>query len=144
VSFPPVATLLPQSGPMVLLDAVSAYDGERIACRVTVRPDGLFVEEGRVPAVVAIEYMAQTIGAFAGLKARSAGQPVRIGYLLGTREMTMAVGHFEVGDELRVEAEHLFGGEQLGSFRCAVSRAGALVAAATLNVYQAGGAEEIP
>lgn len=144
MTFPPVASLLPQSGPMVLLDEVTDCDAERVTCRAAVRPDGLFVEEGRVPAVVAIEYMAQAIGAFAGLRARAAGQPVRIGYLLGTREMTLGVDHFDVGDELVVEAVHLFGGEQLGSFRCAVTRRGAPVAAATINVYQAGDAEEIP
>jgi predicted hotdog family 3-hydroxylacyl-ACP dehydratase len=129
---------------MVLLDEVTAYDGERVRCRVHIRPDGLFVEGGRVPGVVALEYMAQAIGAYAGLRARAAGQPVRIGYLLGTREMTLEVAHFEVGDELEVVAEHLFGDEQLGSFRCAVSRGGAPVAAATLNVYQAAGTEELP
>jgi len=144
VSLPPVATLLPQSGPMVLLDEVTACDGERISCRVAVRADGLFVEEGRVPAVVAIEYMAQAIGAFAGLRSHAAGEPVRIGYLLGTREMTLGVGHFEVGDELLVVAERLFGDEQLGSFRCAVWRGGAELAAATLNVYLAGDAEDVP
>ena len=129
---------------MVLLDEVTACDGERITCRVTLRPDGLFAEEGRVPAVVAIELMAQAVAAYAGLRAHAAGRPVRIGYLLGTREMTLAVGHLDVGDELLVVAEHLFGGEQLGSFRCAVSRSGAAVAAATLNVYQAGDGEEPP
>jgi predicted hotdog family 3-hydroxylacyl-ACP dehydratase len=80
--------------------------------------------------------MAQCIGLHVGLESRRKGNPVRVGYLLGTREMALEVDHFEVGDQLRVEVERLFGEEQLGSFRCSISRAAQTVASATLSVYQ--------
>jgi predicted hotdog family 3-hydroxylacyl-ACP dehydratase len=141
--FPPVAALLPHSGEMVLLDEVISCEGERTVCRVKLRPEALFVEDGKVPAVVAIEWMAQTVGVYAGLRARAAGEPPRIGYLLGTRELTLELDHLDVGDEIDVEALHVFGDEQLGSFHCAAFRGGRRFAAATLNVYQGRG-EEIP
>lgn len=44
------------------------------------------------------------------------------------------------GDELLIEARHVFGDEQLGSFDCVVTRAGNPVASALVNVYQGAGA----
>ncbi|MGI5860850.1 MAG: 3-hydroxylacyl-ACP dehydratase [Myxococcales bacterium] len=134
--FPPVEELLPHSAPMILVDEVLAYEASGVRGRVKIREDSMFVKDGRVPAVVAIEYMAQAIGLHAGFEARRKGNPVRIGYLLGTREMSLEVDNFEVGDELEIEVERLFGEEQLGSFRCSVSRAGKQVASAVLSVYQ--------
>ena len=46
---------------------------------------GLFVEDGQVPAWVGIEYMAQAIAAWAGCRARAAGKPPQLGFLLGSR-----------------------------------------------------------
>lgn len=141
-TFPPIADLLPHSGAMVLLDEVVEHGEERIVTRVKLHASSLFAEGGRIPALVAIEYMAQTIGAYAGMRARALGQPIRIGYLLGTRELALRVDAFDPGDELVVEARHVFGDEQLGSFDCVVSRAGTAVASALVSVYQ--GAEAPP
>jgi predicted hotdog family 3-hydroxylacyl-ACP dehydratase len=140
-TLPPLAKIVPHSGRMVLLDEVVAFDGRRVVCRVALRPDSTFMNEGRVRAIVALEYMAQAVAAFAGLRGRATGDPVRIGFLLGTREMKLEVDYFEAGDELVVEAVHVWGDEHLGSFECAVSRAGQAVVSATLNVYQGQGEE---
>jgi predicted hotdog family 3-hydroxylacyl-ACP dehydratase len=134
--FPPVAELLPHAGAMVLLDEVVEHAEERLVARVRLHAGSVFAEGGRIPALVAIEYMAQAIGAYAGMRARAAGEPVRIGYLLGTRDLALELDAFDAGDELLVEARHVWGDEQLGSFECAVSRAGRVVATALVNVYQ--------
>jgi predicted hotdog family 3-hydroxylacyl-ACP dehydratase len=133
---PPVTELLPHSGRMVLIDEVLEAGEGRIVARLTLRPTSPFVEDGRVPAIVAIEYMAQTVGAYAGLRARAAGGSPRIGFLLGTREMTLDVDAFGVGDELTVEARHVWGDEQLGSFQCEVRRDGRTLVSALVNVYE--------
>lgn len=142
-ALPPVAELLPHSGAMVLLDALVEADDRHVVCAVRIREDSTFCEGGRVPAVVAIEYMAQAIGAYAGMKARGRGEPPRIGYLLGTRELVLHVDAFLPGDELRVTATHEWGEDQLGVFQCTVTRGGQVAATAALNVYQ-GRPEEIP
>jgi predicted hotdog family 3-hydroxylacyl-ACP dehydratase len=136
MSFPNVAELLPHSAPMILLDEVLSFEGQKATSKVKIREGSMFEKDGKVPALIAIEYMAQGIGVQAGLEARRRGKPIRVGYLLGTREMSLEVGSFAVGDELIVEAERLFGEDQLGSFRCSVTRDGKQVAAATLSVYQ--------
>ncbi len=132
---PAIADVLPHSAPMILLDEVLGFDGGSIRCRTTIRSDSMFVEEGRVRAIVALEYMAQAVAAFAGVRAKAIGAPPRIGYLLGTREMRLEAGYYAVGDELIVEAEEVRGDERMGSFRCRVSRDGHRTAEAILNVY---------
>jgi len=138
--FPPLTELVPHRPPMLLLDEVVAWEaegeGERVECRVALRPDSPFVEGGTVPATIAIEYMAQCIAVHAGLRGHARREPVRIGYLLGAREVTLEADEFRVGDELRVEAFHLWGDDAMGSFSCAVRRAGVVVARGTLNVYR--------
>ncbi|HEX9051420.1 MAG TPA: 3-hydroxylacyl-ACP dehydratase [Anaeromyxobacter sp.] len=136
MTFPPVAELLPHGPPMILIDEVVDASEGRVAARVVLRPTSPFVEGDRVPAIVAIEYMAQTIGAYAGLRARAAGGAPRIGFLLGTRELSLEVDAFEVGDELRIEARHVWGDERIGSFQCEVVRAGRTLASALVNVYE--------
>ncbi|HET9598486.1 MAG TPA: 3-hydroxylacyl-ACP dehydratase [Anaeromyxobacteraceae bacterium] len=140
---PPIASVVPHSGRMLLLDEVVAFDGSRVVCRVRLRPGSTFMEAGRVRAIVALEYMAQAVAAFAGLRARAAGEAVRVGFLLGTRELRLEVEGFQAGDELVVEATHVWGDEELGSFDCAVRQAERQVASATLNVYQ-GRTEGLP
>jgi predicted hotdog family 3-hydroxylacyl-ACP dehydratase len=137
-ALPPIAELLPHRGPALLLDELIAQAPERVTCRVTVRADAAYARDGRLPAVLALEYMAQTIGAWVGLRARARGEPVRIGFLLGTRELRLFVDDFAAGDVLDVDAEHVWGDSALGSFRCAVRRAGSsqVLAEATINAFQ--------
>ncbi len=132
---PSPAELLPHSGRAVLLDEVLEGNSERVLCRVTIRDGSPFLEGGTVPGVVVLEYMAQAIGTLAGLRARAAGEAPRVGFLLGTRDLTVPPGGFARGDEILVEAVRVFGDESIGSFECVARRGGAVVAAGTLNVY---------
>ena len=102
----------------------------------------MFAERGEVPALVAIEYMAQTVGVWAGLDALRRNQPPRMGLLLGTRELQLTVDAFYAGDQLRIEAQHTWGDESLGNFHCEVKRRGETVARADLNVALTSAQEE--
>jgi predicted hotdog family 3-hydroxylacyl-ACP dehydratase len=133
---PAIEELVPHRRPMLLLDAVSSGDEARIECRVSLRDDSPFVEGGRVRSTLAIEYMAQCVAAWAGLQGHAAGEPVRIGYLIGAREITLAVDYFFVGDDLRIEATKVWGDLVLGHFACAVHRGDETLATGTLNVYR--------
>ena len=127
-TLPDLRDLVPHEPPMLLLDAVQSYDDESVVCTVTIAPDGLFVEQQngqpRVPAVIGLEYMAQCVAAYAGLTARQGGRPPRIGFLIGCRELRLDAEAFSVGDTLEVEARRVWGENDLGSFACAVKRAG--------------------
>jgi len=139
----PPAALLPHTPPMILVDEVVEYAFPRAVVRLTLRPDSMFVEDGKVPALVALEYMAQAVGIIVGYQSLARGEPIRIGFLLGTRELSLEVDHFELGDELFAEAEHLFGDRMLGSFRCKVTRRGQTVASAQVNAFRSED-EEVP
>jgi predicted hotdog family 3-hydroxylacyl-ACP dehydratase len=133
---PPIGGLLAHRPPMRLLEEASGWDGDHVECRVVVTDDSPFAEAGRVPALIAMEYMAQAIAVYAGLRGRERGEAPRIGYLVGARDVTLDVDDFCVGDVLRVTAWHVWGDDALGSFRCEVERAGDVVAKASLNVAQ--------
>ncbi len=133
---PPVTAVLPHRAPMLLLDEVTSWEGKSIACQVVLRDDSPFVEAGRAPAALAIEYMAQCIAAYVGLRGYARGEPVQIGYLIGARDVTLPADDFRVGDVLHVTASHVWGDEALGSFACAIERGAREVARGTLNVYR--------
>ena len=135
--FPPVETLIPHEGPMVLLDEVVAFGDDAIRCRRTVRAGALFVDQGRLDATVSLELMAQTIAAFAGYTRYQSGEGVKIAFLLSCRELDLRVPAYAVGDVLEITASPLWVGDRtLGSFASAVYRDGAEVASAQINVYQ--------
>jgi len=80
--------------------------------------------------------MAQTCGIFAGIEAMAAGEPVRPGFLLGTRGFEAFVSCFHLGDRLEISARVALRDDQMASFDCQVQRNGTVVAEARLNVYQ--------
>jgi predicted hotdog family 3-hydroxylacyl-ACP dehydratase len=138
LEFPPLIDLVPHKPPMLLLDRVLSYSSDVVRCEVEIRTDSPFVEDGQVPAVVGLEYMAQAIAAYAGVTARIEHRDFRMGLLLGSRDLRFAVDGFAVGERLTVEARRTWGENELGSFACAVQRQGSaeLLASGTLTVYQ--------
>ena len=76
-TYPPIVELVPHRPPMLLLDRVLSYDGECVVCETVLEPESPFVDEGEVPAIVGIEYMAQTIAAGAGLSRARKGRARR-------------------------------------------------------------------
>ncbi|TPQ24422.1 3-hydroxylacyl-ACP dehydratase [Methylomonas koyamae] len=139
-----IAELLPHTGDMVLLDRVVSFEEDRLSAVLTVRGDGLlFGDERAVPAWAALEYMAQAIGAYVGLQAKQAGQPIRLGFLLGSRLLQSNVGSLPVGCELAVTVEKIVQDEQLGVFDCRVSGDNIEISA-KLNVYQPRSDQSLP
>jgi predicted hotdog family 3-hydroxylacyl-ACP dehydratase len=133
-AFPDIAELIPHTGPMILLDRVTAFDEDSLSAELVVRA-GLFGDGKTVPAWVGIEYMAQTIGAYAGMKAKLAGEPIRLGFLLGTRRYSGNVAEFRVGTLLTVRVDKIMQDEKLGAFECRIAGEG-IEMTANLNVYQ--------
>jgi len=132
----PIAELLPHAGEMILLDAVLEHGPEHALCSRRVPAGGLFHDaDGNLPAWMGVELMAQAIAAWAGCQAKAAGEPVRLGFLLGTRHYVCNVAAFAPGSELRIEARRDFhddGG--MGVFACRIEAPGVL-AQARLTVF---------
>jgi predicted hotdog family 3-hydroxylacyl-ACP dehydratase len=131
-----VADLIPHSGEMVLLDSIVDYDDQSLTAELAVRGDALLGgDDQTVPAWVGIEYMAQTVAAYVGVKAKLANEPIRMGFLLGTRRYNSNVAAFKVGARLTIHVEKIIQDDGLGVFDCRIQGEGVEVTA-NLNVYQ--------
>jgi predicted hotdog family 3-hydroxylacyl-ACP dehydratase len=126
---------IPHRGPMCLLNRVIAVDADTAVAEVDVPFDGLFVHDGVIPAWIGIEYMAQTVAAWASGRAKESSGGPRPGLLLGTRRYEAACDGFPGGATLRVEARcELVGSNGLGQFDCRITSQGRELAAARLTV----------
>ncbi len=142
---PDIHSLVPHSGAMSLLDTLLAADAETLSAAVTIRPDSMFCADGAVGAWIGIEYMAQAIAAHAGYVARQRGEPVRVGFLLGTRRYACAVPAFAVGSVLHIHVQRALQGDNgLSAFDCRIEdgRGGAELATATITAFQPDHVEE--
>lgn len=132
----PVAQLLPHRPPMVLLDEAVGYDEACAVAVAVIGPDHPFLQPEGVPTHLGIELMAQACGVYVGAHAQADGRPVRLGYLLGTRDFRAHNDWFRPGDRLEVTAAVVFRDDGMGVFDCRIARDGAVVAEAQLTVYQ--------
>ena len=136
---PPIEELLPHRAPMLLIDAVTEFEGNRIRCVATPRANAWYAaDDGAMPAWIGIELMAQAVAAHVGLSARREGRPPKPGVLLGTRVYQAAVAHFEPDRQLLLEGVQTFhesGG--LACYDCRIqSETGACLASAALTAFE--------
>ena len=129
--------LIPHSGNMILIDRLLEADDDSATAELTVINDQRFSGPAdQVPAWVGIEYMAQTIAAWAGYKAHCHQVPLRLGFLLGSRRYTCNTPAFECGTTLTITIEKVFDEDSgLASFNCAIQGSN-VEAHANLNVFQ--------
>lgn len=133
----PVEALLPHAHPMILIDSVIGWDETSIETGLRVSAEIPFFEACKgIAAHIAIEWMAQTCGAFVGLEARLAGLPPKIGFLLGTRAFRSSIVWFAEGSAITIRAEMKFRDNETGAFDCTVRLDGQDVAQATLILHQ--------
>jgi len=142
----PIESLIPHQAPMRLLETLRHYDEKSATCVVTLNETSPFMRQGRINALVSMEYLAQCVAAYATLhpaqgktadpqdQALTPAKP-RIGYLVGVRRLDLMAEHFFPGDTLTVTVTHVWGGPQGAQFQGNVQRQGEIVAAATLTVF---------
>ena len=137
MALPDIRDVMPHSGPMVLLDRVVAADDESLCAEVRVRAHSLFFVDGAIGGWVGLEYMAQAIGAFAGYRSRLRGEPVRIGYLLGTRHYECKQPSFALGSRLEIYVKRVLQSQDgLAAFDCRIDDETGMVASANVTVFQ--------
>jgi predicted hotdog family 3-hydroxylacyl-ACP dehydratase len=130
-----IGDLLPHGREMTLIERLVEHTPHRSVATRTIRSSSKFSVPTGVPAWVGIEYMAQAIAAHAGYEARLRGEPLGIGFLLGTRDYRSEVGEFPLGATLTITVEPLLAEGRLGAFRCVIA-ADAVLATAVVNVYR--------
>jgi predicted hotdog family 3-hydroxylacyl-ACP dehydratase len=122
---------------MVILDEMTGGSDGEASFQLTLREDSTFVENGKVDAVVTIEYMAQSVAACLGYEAFQHGEGVRVGMVIASRYLDIEIPQLAVGDELNTHVKRIRGNEQLSHFEGQVTRQGTLVASCNLTVYHA-------
>lgn len=131
----PIAELVPHSGRMLLIDGVDAVGDDWVTCHVHIHENSMFLEDQGVSTLVAIEYMAQSIAALAGIRAKKNGDAVRIGLLLGTRTFKSNNSYFPLGSTVSIRVEEVFfETDGLAVFKCQ-AKSGDIEATCQLNVF---------
>ncbi len=145
VQFDSVGELLPHEKPLLLLDGVQSYGAEHAEVYVDNGSMSMFSEEdGRVPAWVGIEYMAQAIGVFAGIYLKKKGKQPQIGFLLGTRKYESFITHFEPNTRIYINAVREYHSEDnLVQFACTIKHGDRLLAKADIKAIQPENPKEL-
>ncbi len=94
--------LLPHSGAMILLDRITAFGADFLTAETQIRADNSLIKHNKLETFAALEIMAQGIAAWAGCMAIQAGEPVRLGYLLGSRKLHVRHQTIPIGSRLQI------------------------------------------
>jgi predicted hotdog family 3-hydroxylacyl-ACP dehydratase len=135
--YPAIEELVPHAGGMILVDALVHWAKGEAICRIRIREGAPFVHEGRVEAVVSMEYMAQAVAACLGYEALQGGEGVRVGMIIACKRFDAHVPSFAVGDALDVHVKCIRGNDTLSHFACEVKREGRLCTDAVLTLLHA-------
>ena len=97
--------LLPQQEPFIMVDRLTAFDDRVTSTRFTIRPDNIFVEEGKLLACAIAENMAQTCAARLGyINKYILKRAIQIGFIGAIRDMVVTDCP-AVGDTLETTIE---------------------------------------
>lgn len=137
-----VSELVPHSGKMSLLTRITGYGEDWLTAQVLIKSDTMFADARGVPAWVGLEYLAQAIGAFAGLQERLQGSEPKVGFLLGSRKYSCTTDYFCLGDSIDVKVvRNMQADNGLSAFDGHLVGSG-YEATARLNVFQPENAAE--
>jgi predicted hotdog family 3-hydroxylacyl-ACP dehydratase len=131
-----IAGLVPHAGAMCLLDAIVAWDRDRIVCHTSRHraPDNPLRAHDRLCAIHAIEFAAQAMAAHH----RLAGEPgtrARYGLLVSIRQCTFARDRLDTcGSPLVIEATRVAAMAQALTYRFTVGPSDAVVVAGRASV----------
>ena len=135
----PIEKVLPHDHPMILLDQLVTYSETTACCSVLISSKSNFYNDDRkaVPSYVGLEYMAQTIAAYANAIKLDHGGSVALGFLVSARTYKAKVSEFKIGAKLFISVERLFKEENgLSVFECTIKLDDALLVEARINVFE--------
>lgn len=121
-----IAARIPHHGSMCLLDAVSAWDADRIRCTATSHraADNPLRSGGQLGALAGIEYAAQAMAVHGALLAGAEAPPAP-GFLGSARGVDCRVSRLDdIDAELIVEAERLSADDRTLLYAFTLSAAG--------------------
>ena len=141
----PIEELLSHQDPMIFIDRVVESDQTGLLAEIRIKPGVPLFQEGiGVPAWVGLEYMAQSIAALSGLRAKKDEEDVRLGLLIGCRNYVSDVSVFPDGADLKIRVTELdVLDKSLGAFDCTLGSPPPLVPARLMVSGRTHGVDEI-
>lgn len=135
--------LLPHRAPMLLITDIESVDfqTETLVARVDVKETDVLYQKsmGGVPSWVGLEYMAQAIGCFVGLRdlEKNPDASPGVGFVLGSRNIDVEIPVFKVNQSYFVRVQSLFNDDNIASFDCVIyNDKNQNVAVGALNVFR--------
>ena len=135
----PIEQVLPHSHPMILIDQLIDNSETSAECSVQIGEHSNFYNTKRqsVPSYVGIEYMAQTIAAYANALKLEQGDTVSLGFLVSSRSYTAQISEFSLGSKLSIYVERILKeANGLSVFNCKIEHENQEVVQATINVFE--------
>jgi len=134
-----IEQVLPHAHPMILLDTLVHFSEEEATCCHLITPQSLLFDAALqgVPSYVGIEYMAQSIAAYANANELINNRPVEIGFLVSSRKYKCDYPVFALGMALQITVRPLYQDESgLSAFDCVIFNANKEIASARINIFQ--------
>ena len=126
---------------MILIDKIVGSSSETLAAIVDVKPGMEFFDASLdgIPSWIGIEYMAQSIAAYSGLKLHRSNQSIGLGMLISCRRYSVKQPVFGRGSRLLVDVRELAGTETgMAAYKCSIREQSApdeMLATGQLGVY---------
>ena len=123
---------------MVLIHEPYGSGDEWTTATVQIAEDTMFYQSGYgVPTWVGMEYMAQTIALYAGIRSTQHGKPITVGFLLGTTRYSAECDYFRLGSVLQIRVDETWRDNQMAVHDCSIKdQSGATIASAELKVFK--------
>jgi len=134
---PDLSLLLPHQAPMILIQKLIQVNESSVHCQVKIDANNLFFDGqlAAVPSWVGIEFLAQTISAWAGYHAYLENRTPPVGFLLGSRRYKTNCDVFAENMLLDLYAEQLMENEGMSAFACRIECRGKELITAQVNVF---------
>ena len=136
--FQPIESYLPHRPPMLLLSSVLRCDEDNVWVLAKVDATAWYADaQGRMPAWIGIELMAQAVAAHIGVLASQGHRAARPGALLGSQHYVMHQSAFVSAAHLEIQATSILSGESgHGAYACRIVAGAVCAAEAIIKVYQ--------
>ena len=116
-----LSQLIYHKSPMLLLDEIVDKDGEFNAIVKHQYPSIFSQGDGSVPNWIAIEYMAQAISAYSGVRHLDNNEDIEYGLLLSVRNYHSSVVSFKLSQKIFINVNEIFKNENgIATFDCII------------------------
>lgn len=133
-TYPPIDDLVPHAPPMRAIEELIDWEPGRARCRMVLRSHSVFARGQKVPTMATLEFLAQSVAACLGYEAFQGGAGVRVGMIVGVRQIDFFTADMNVGDELILDVSRLRGTDDASTFVGEATIEGQVVARAHMTL----------